>query len=90
MGVPVITLPGRTFAGRHSLTHLANAGLSELLVRVQDESSPQLVTLVGVPGIGKSRLVHELMQIVHRGGVLTYWRRGRSLPYGEAVPTYIW
>jgi class 3 adenylate cyclase len=64
------------------------AVLSELLVRVQDESSPQLVTLVGVPGIGKSRLVHELMQIVHRGGVLTYWRRGRSLPYGEAVPLW--
>jgi class 3 adenylate cyclase/tetratricopeptide (TPR) repeat protein len=64
------------------------AVLSELLVRVQDESSPQLVTLVGVPGIGKSRLVHELMQIVHRGGALTYWRRGRSLPYGEAVPLW--
>jgi class 3 adenylate cyclase/tetratricopeptide (TPR) repeat protein len=64
------------------------AVLSELLVRVREESSPQLVTLVGVPGIGKSRLVHELMQIVERGGVLTYWRRGRSLPYGEAVPLW--
>jgi tetratricopeptide (TPR) repeat protein len=64
------------------------AVLSELLVRVRDESSPQLVTLVGVPGIGKSRLVHELMQIVQRGGVLTYWRRGRSLSYGEAVPLW--
>ena len=64
------------------------AVLSELLVRVRDEASPQLVTLVGVPGIGKSRLVYELMQIVERGGVLTYWRRGRSLPYGEAVPLW--
>jgi class 3 adenylate cyclase/tetratricopeptide (TPR) repeat protein len=64
------------------------AVLSELLVRVRDESSPQLVTLVGVPGIGKSRLVHELMQIVERDGLLTYWRRGRSLPYGEAVPLW--
>ena len=62
--------------------------LNELLVRVREESSPQLVTLVGVPGIGKSRLVHELMQAVERGGVLTYWRRGRSLPYGEAVPLW--
>ena len=62
--------------------------LSELLVRVREESSPQLVTLVGVPGIGKSRLVYELMQVVERGGVLTYWRRGRSLPYGEAVPLW--
>src|SRR5207247_9216994 len=64
------------------------AVLNELLVRVREESSPQLVTLVGVPGIGKSRLVHELMQAVEHGGVLTYWRRGRSLPYGEAVPLW--
>jgi class 3 adenylate cyclase len=64
------------------------AVLRELLVRVGDESSPQLVTLVGVPGIGKSRLVHELMQVVEHRGALTYWRRGRSLPYGEAAPLW--
>jgi class 3 adenylate cyclase/tetratricopeptide (TPR) repeat protein len=64
------------------------AVLRELLVRVREESSPQLVTLVGVPGIGKSRLVHELMQVVEQGSVLTYWRRGRSLPYGEGVPLW--
>jgi predicted ATPase/class 3 adenylate cyclase len=64
------------------------AVLRELLVRVREALSPQLVTLVGVPGIGKSRLVHELLQVVEHGGVLTYWRRGRSLPYGEAVPLW--
>jgi class 3 adenylate cyclase/tetratricopeptide (TPR) repeat protein len=64
------------------------AVLTELLVRVREELSPQLVTLVGVPGIGKSRLVHELLHVVEHGGVLTYWRRGRSLPYGEAVPLW--
>jgi class 3 adenylate cyclase/predicted ATPase len=59
--------------------------LRDTLVRVREERSSQLVTLVGVPGIGKSRLVYELMQFVQEGGVLTYWRQGRSLPYGESV-----
>jgi class 3 adenylate cyclase/tetratricopeptide (TPR) repeat protein len=59
--------------------------LRDTLVRVREERSPQLVTLVGVPGIGKSRLVYELMQFVQEGGVLTYWRQGRCLPYGESV-----
>ncbi len=29
MGVPVITFPGETFAGRHSLSHLSGVGLAE-------------------------------------------------------------
>lgn len=31
MGVPVVTVPGATFAGRHSLTHLTAAGLTETI-----------------------------------------------------------
>jgi ATP-dependent Clp protease ATP-binding subunit ClpA len=61
----------------------------ELLVgtleRARQQRSPELVTLVGVPGIGKSRLLGELFQSIETGGKLTYWRQGRSLPYGEAV-----
>ncbi|MDA1014943.1 MAG: hypothetical protein O3A00_10905, partial [Planctomycetota bacterium] len=31
MGVPVITCPGETFAGRHSLSYLSTVGLNELI-----------------------------------------------------------
>ena len=36
MGVPVVTCPGRTFASRHSLSHLSNAGLTEFVARDHD------------------------------------------------------
>ena len=37
MGVPVITCPGETFAGRHSLSHLSNIGMTETIARDLDE-----------------------------------------------------
>jgi class 3 adenylate cyclase/tetratricopeptide (TPR) repeat protein len=55
------------------------------LARAQHERSPQLVTLVGVPGIGKSRLVYELFSETDARPELIYWRQGRCLPYGDGV-----
>src|SRR5262249_45579475 len=59
--------------------------LADAFERARTEQSVQLVTLVGVPGIGKSRLVAELFQITDADEEINYWRQGRSLPYGERV-----
>ncbi|HET8742405.1 MAG TPA: AAA family ATPase, partial [Gaiella sp.] len=53
--------------------------------RVRVERAPQLVTLVGVPGIGKSRLVVELREAAAEDEEIITWRYGRCLPYGEGV-----
>lgn len=45
MGVPVVTLPGPTFAGRHSATHLVNTGMPELVVNSWDEYRARVVEL---------------------------------------------
>ena len=80
--VSVERVGGAPLVGREQEVTL----LRETLARVVREREPQLVTLVGVPGIGKSRLVYELFQTIETGDYgLVYWRHGRSLPYGEGV-----
>ena len=59
--------------------------LRNTLERVEWERSPQLVTLIGVPGIGKSRLVYELVRSEFQDRELREWRHGRCLPYGDGV-----
>jgi class 3 adenylate cyclase/tetratricopeptide (TPR) repeat protein len=59
--------------------------LENALDRILQERSSQLVTLVGVPGIGKSRLVFELYESIERRPDLISWRHGRCLPYGDGV-----
>ena len=59
--------------------------LGGALDRARRERSCQLVTLVGVPGIGKSRLVYELFRIVEADEELITWRQGPCPPYGDGV-----
>ena len=70
--------PGNPFVGRErELEELQSA-----FARARDEQSCQTVTLVGPAGIGKSRLVQELVAEVGSGaGVVV----GRCLSYGEGV-----
>ena len=53
--------------------------------RAKSEREPQLVTLVGVPGIGKSRLVGAFFSHLESSPDLVWWRQGRALPYGDGV-----
>jgi hypothetical protein len=56
--------------------------LSSIWDRAVTDRRPHLVTVVGPPGIGKSRLQREFSAHVHaRAGRVA---RGRCLPYGSA------
>ena len=59
--------------------------LADGLVRLRTERSPQLVTVVGVPGIGKTRLLAELSAMIEAEGQPLTWVVGRSRPYDSAV-----
>ena len=79
-------LAGEPRAARRPGARAASCS-SATLGRVRAEREPQLVTLVGVPGIGKCRLVYELFETVDAEprahllapGPLAPLRRGRQL-----------
>jgi DNA-binding SARP family transcriptional activator len=56
--------------------------LATAFERVVSDGSPGVVTVIGAPGVGKSRLVAEsLARIAGRARIL----RSRCLPYGEGI-----
>jgi class 3 adenylate cyclase len=58
------------------------SGLRRALERAIDERACMLATVVGSPGIGKSRLVAEFTQTEGQGTRIV---SGRCLPYGEDI-----
>jgi class 3 adenylate cyclase/tetratricopeptide (TPR) repeat protein len=71
-------VPWRPLVGRNEEVAL----LAAIWNRARSESRPQLVNVVGPPGIGKSRLLVELCQRIEPDA-RTYW--GRCLSYGEGI-----
>ena len=52
---------------------------------VREMRAPRLVTVVGAPGIGKSRLVAAFLARIDADPEQITCRKGRSLPYGDGV-----
>ncbi len=78
--------PGERAAGRAPMLGRASelAVLQGIWERVVSERRPQLVTLFGPAGIGKTRLTTEFGELAAGEGARVV--RGRSLPYGEVIP----
>jgi class 3 adenylate cyclase/tetratricopeptide (TPR) repeat protein len=75
---------------RSSATPLVGRELERTLLigtfeRAAQQVSSQLVTIVGEPGVGKSRLCAELFGYVEERPGLVRWRQGRCLPYGDGI-----
>jgi class 3 adenylate cyclase len=66
------------------------AALLAAATRACQGAGPELVTIVGAAGIGKSRLLAELADRLTASppeGAPVAWRQGRALPYGDG-PTF--
>jgi class 3 adenylate cyclase/tetratricopeptide (TPR) repeat protein len=80
-GVDVDQRPGAPFIGRDAELDLLKRRYATTL----RERSVQLVTLLGEPGVGKSRLIHEFGRFIDDRQELVSWRQGRCLPYGDGI-----
>ncbi len=61
------------------------AVLVDSLDRTIGAETIQLVTVIGEPGAGKSRLLHEFKGVLDGRTDTFWWKQGRCLPYGEGI-----
>jgi class 3 adenylate cyclase/tetratricopeptide (TPR) repeat protein len=59
--------------------------LVDAFERTVNEGTVQLVTIIGEPGVGKSRLLNEFRESIDARPDLVWWRQGRCLPYGDGI-----
>jgi class 3 adenylate cyclase/tetratricopeptide (TPR) repeat protein len=59
--------------------------LTSLVERVEQEGRPHLVTVIGQAGVGKSRLLRELMTNLAESDDPPTIRRGQCPPYGAGI-----
>jgi class 3 adenylate cyclase len=81
VGVDLTRTHDSPFVGRRAELE----ALTDAFGRAVSTREVEFVTVVGDPGLGKSRLVGELSDYVDRSRDLYRWRQGRCLPYGEGI-----
>ena len=69
------------FVGRERELRLAK----ELFHSTADEGRAHLLSIIGVPGMGKSRLAWEFEKYLDGLFETAWWHRGRCLAYGDGV-----
>ena len=88
----VRVIAGRRGAGRSSRVEPPFVGRDEELQLLKDllhatdrDGRARLASIIGIAGIGKSRLAWELEKYVDGVAADIYWHRGRSPAYGEGL-----
>jgi len=85
-GAPV---PGSSTASPALAPLVGRAGelaqLHDLLRRVERRRGPHLATVIGEPGVGKSRLLRQFEHELRSGESAPLMRHGRCLPYGSGI-----
>ncbi len=69
------------FVGRDEEDRL----IKDLLHATAREQRARLVSVTGIPGIGKSRLTWEFLKYIDGLADTIYWHQGRSRSYGEGI-----